>query len=113
MGPPAPSWPPPSRSPQLIDQEFPLKVWQTGSGTEQHERHEVIANKAIEALGGELSSKSPVHPNDHVNLSQSSNDTFPAAMHIAVVIELEQRLLPAVESLAAALQAKAWPMPTW
>ncbi|MFZ9464433.1 MAG: class II fumarate hydratase, partial [Vulcanococcus sp.] len=68
---------------------------------------EVIANRAIEALGGELGSKSPVHPNDHVNLSQSSNDTFPAAMHIAVVLELEQTLLPAVEQLAAALQAKA------
>jgi fumarate hydratase class II len=69
--------------------------------------NEVIANRAIEALGGVLGSKSPVHPNDHVNLSQSSNDTFPAAMHIAVVLELEQRLLPAVEQLAAALQAKA------
>ncbi|WP_415399844.1 class II fumarate hydratase [Synechococcus sp. W4D4] len=91
-----------------LDQEFPLKVWQTGSGTQSNmNANEVIANKAIEALGGELGSKSPVHPNDHVNLSQSSNDTFPAAMHIAVVIELEQRLLPAVESLAAALQAKA------
>ena len=91
-----------------LDQEFPRKVWQTGSGTQSNmNANEVIANKAIEALGGELGSKSPVHPNDHVNLSQSSNDTFPAAMHIAVVIELEQRLLPAVESLAAALQAKA------
>ncbi|PWL23817.1 MAG: class II fumarate hydratase [Synechococcus sp. XM-24] len=91
-----------------LDQEFPLKVWQTGSGTQSNmNANEVIANKAIEALGGELGSKSPVHPNDHVNLSQSSNDTFPAAMHIAVVIELEQRLLPAVEGLAAALQAKA------
>ena len=91
-----------------LDQEFPLKVWQTGSGTQSNmNANEVIANKAIEALGGELGSKSPVHPNDHVNLSQSSNDTFPAAMHIAVVIELEQRLLPAVEDLAATLQAKA------
>ena len=91
-----------------LDQEFPLKVWQTGSGSQSNmNANEVIANKAIEALGGELGSKSPVHPNDHVNLSQSSNDTFPAAMHIAVVIELEQRLLPAVEGLAAALQAKA------
>ena len=94
--------------PQAHWTEFPLKVWQTGSGTQSNmNANEVIANKAIEALGGELGSKSPVHPNDHVNLSQSSNDTFPAAMHIAVVIELEQRLLPAVESLAAALQAKA------
>jgi len=91
-----------------LDGEFPLKVWQTGSGTQSNmNANEVIANRAIEALGGELGSKRPVHPNDHVNLSQSSNDTFPAAMHIAVVLELEQTLLPAVEQLAAALQAKA------
>ena len=91
-----------------LDAEFPLKVWQTGSGTQTNMNvNEVIANRAIEAAGGVLGSKSPVHPNDHVNLSQSSNDTFPAAMHIAVVLELEQRLLPAVEQLAAALQAKA------
>ena len=91
-----------------LDQDFPLKVWQTGSGTQSNmNANEVIANRAIEALGGVLGSKSPVHPNDHVNLSQSSNDTFPAAMHIAVVLELEQTLLPAVEQLAAALQAKA------
>ena len=91
-----------------LDQEFPLKVWQTGSGTQSNmNANEVIANRAIEALGGVLGSKSPVHPNDHVNLSQSSNDTFPAAMHIAVVLELEQTLLPAVEQLAAALQDKA------
>jgi fumarate hydratase class II len=91
-----------------LDGEFPLKVWQTGSGTQSNmNANEVIANRAIEALGGELGSKSPVHPNDHVNLSQSSNDTFPAAMHIAVVLELEQTLLPAVEQLAASLQAKA------
>ena len=91
-----------------LDAEFPLKVWQTGSGTQSNmNANEVIANRAIEALGGELGSKKPVHPNDHVNLSQSSNDTFPAAMHIAVVLQLEQTLLPAVEQLAAALQAKA------
>ena len=91
-----------------LDGEFPLKVWQTGSGTQTNmNANEVIANRAIEALGGELGSKRPVHPNDHVNLSQSSNDTFPAAMHIAVVLELEHRLLPALEQLAAALQAKA------
>ena len=91
-----------------LDAEFPLKVWQTGSGTQSNmNANEVIANRAVEALGGELGSKSPVHPNDHVNLSQSSNDTFPAAMHVAVVLELEQQLLPAVEQLAAALQAKA------
>ena len=91
-----------------LDAEFPLKVWQTGSGTQSNmNANEVIANRAIEALGAELGSKNPVHPNDHVNLSQSSNDTFPAAMHIAVVLELERTLLPAVEQLAAALQAKA------
>ena len=91
-----------------LDGEFPLKVWQTGSGTQSNmNANEVIANRAIEALGGELGSKSPVHPNDHVNLSQSSNDTFPAAMHIAAVLELEGTLLPAVEELAAALQARA------
>jgi fumarate hydratase class II len=91
-----------------LDGEFPLKVWQTGSGTQSNmNANEVIANRAIEALGGDLGSKNPVHPNDHVNLSQSSNDTFPAAMHIAVVLELENTLLPAVEQLAAALQAKA------
>ena len=91
-----------------LDAEFPLKVWQTGSGTQSNmNANEVIANRAIEALGGALGSQSPVHPNDHVNLSQSSNDTFPAAMHVAVVVELEATLLPAVEALAAALQAKA------
>jgi len=91
-----------------LDAEFPLKVWQTGSGTQSNmNANEVIANRAIEALGGVLGSKSPVHPNDHVNLSQSSNDTFPAAMHIAAVLELERTLLPAVEALAAALQARA------
>ena len=91
-----------------LDAEFPLKVWQTGSGTQSNmNANEVIANRAIEGLGGVLGSKSPVHPNDHVNLSQSSNDTFPAAMHIAAVLELERALLPAVEELAAALQARA------
>ena len=91
-----------------LDAEFPLKVWQTGSGTQSNmNANEVIANRAIEGLGGVLGSKSPVHPNDHVNLSQSSNDTFPAAMHIAAVLELERTLLPAVEDLAAALQARA------
>ena len=91
-----------------LDQEFPLKVWQTGSGTQSNmNANEVIANRAIEALGGELGSKSPVHPNDHVNLSQSSNDTFPAALHVAVVLEIERDLLPAVDQLAAALQARA------
>ncbi len=91
-----------------LDAEFPLKVWQTGSGTQTNMNvNEVIANRAIEASGGVLGSKSPVHPNDHVNLSQSSNDTFPAALHVAVAIELERSLLPAVEALRAALAVKA------
>ena len=91
-----------------LDAEFPLKVWQTGSGTQTNMNvNEVIANRAIEASGGVLGSKSPVHPNDHVNLSQSSNDTFPAALHVAVAIELERSLMPAVETLRAALLAKA------
>jgi fumarate hydratase class II len=91
-----------------LDAEFPLKVWQTGSGTQTNMNvNEVIANRAIAASGGVLGSKSPVHPNDHVNLSQSSNDTFPAALHIAVAIELQQRLIPAVEALGHALASKA------
>ena len=91
-----------------LDREFPLKVWQTGSGTQTNMNvNEVIANRAIAASGGVLGSKSPVHPNDHVNLSQSSNDTFPAALHIAVAIELQRRLIPAVEALRDALAAKA------
>ncbi|MDM7937514.1 MAG: class II fumarate hydratase [Cyanobium sp. CZS 48M] len=91
-----------------LDQEFPLKVWQTGSGTQTNMNvNEVIANRAIEAAGGTLGSKAPVHPNDHVNLSQSSNDTFPTALHVAVVLELERRLIPAVEALITALYAKA------
>ena len=91
-----------------LDAEFPLKVWQTGSGTQTNMNvNEVIANRAIAASGGVLGSKSPVHPNDHVNLSQSSNDTFPAALHVAVAIELERSLIPAVEALRDALGHKA------
>ena len=91
-----------------LDAEFPLKVWQTGSGTQTNMNvNEVIANRAIEASGGVLGSKNPVHPNDHVNLSQSSNDTFPAALHVAVAIELERALVPSLQSLIACLQAKA------
>ena len=91
-----------------LDGEFPLKVWQTGSGTQTNMNvNEVIANRAIEAAGGVLGSKCPVHPNDHVNLSQSSNDTFPAALHVAVAIELERALIPAVEALITSLTAKA------
>ncbi len=91
-----------------LDPEFPLKVWQTGSGTQTNMNvNEVIANRAIELAGGVMGSKSPVHPNDHVNLSQSSNDTFPAALHIAVAIELERQLIPAIEGLIGSLQHKS------
>lgn len=91
-----------------LDDHFPLVVWQTGSGTQTNmNANEVIANRAIEMLGGELGSKSPVHPNDHVNRSQSSNDTFPTAMHIAAVLELNNRLLPALRALHGALDEKA------
>ncbi|MCH7941643.1 MAG: class II fumarate hydratase [Proteobacteria bacterium] len=90
----------------LID-HFPLVVWQTGSGTQTNmNTNEVIANRAIEILGGELGSKSPVHPNDHVNLGQSSNDSFPTAMHIAAVEEITHRLIPNLEHLHGALAAK-------
>ena len=91
-----------------LDPEFPLKVWQTGSGTQTNMNvNEVIANRAIELAGGVMGTKSPVHPNDHVNLSQSSNDTFPAALHIAVAIELERQLIPAIERLIGSLQDKS------
>jgi fumarate hydratase class II len=91
-----------------LGDHFPLVVWQTGSGTQSNmNANEVIANRANEMLGAPLGSKSPVHPNDHVNRSQSSNDTFPTAMHIAAVEEVDHRLLPALEHLAAALHAKA------
>jgi fumarate hydratase class II len=88
--------------------EFPLRIWQTGSGTQTNMNvNEVIANRAIELAGGVLGSKSPVHPNDDVNMSQSSNDTFPTAMHIAAATGTSQRLLPAVKRLRDALDAKA------
>ncbi len=87
---------------------FPLVVWQTGSGTQTNMNvNEVVSNRAIEILGGEMGSKTPVHPNDHVNMSQSSNDSFPTAMHIAVALEVDRALLPALERLHAALAAKA------
>ncbi len=90
------------------DDHFPLRVWQTGSGTQSNmNANEVISNRAIELDGGVMGSKSPVHPNDHVNMSQSSNDTFPTAMHIATVEELDHRLVPAVVALRDALAAKA------
>ena len=94
-----------------LDAHFPLVVWQTGSGTQSNmNANEVISNRAIEMLGGVMGSKKPVHPNDHVNMSQSSNDTFPTAMHIACVEEVVHRLLPALETLWRALSAKshAW-----
>ncbi len=89
------------------DDHFPLVVWQTGSGTQSNmNANEVIANLAIERLGGEVGSKSPVHPNDHVNLGQSSNDTFPTAMHIAVAVEVTGRLIPELRRLHEELAAK-------
>ncbi len=91
-----------------LDEHFPLVVWQTGSGTQTNmNANEVIANRAIELLGGALGSKRPVHPNDHVNRSQSSNDVFPTAIHVAAVAEIAERLLPAVEGLRDVLAAKA------
>ncbi len=89
------------------DDQFPLKIWQTGSGTQTNMNvNEVISNRAIEIAGGVRGSKEPVHPNDHVNMSQSSNDTFPTAMHIAAVAELTHRLIPSVRALRDALAAK-------
>jgi fumarate hydratase class II len=91
-----------------LDDHFPLYVWQTGSGTQTNMNvNEVISNRAIEMTGGELGSKSPVHPNDHVNMSQSSNDTFPTAMHIAAAMAIVQHLLPSVTELRDALAARA------
>ncbi|MGN8115215.1 class II fumarate hydratase [Labrys sp. 22185] len=91
-----------------LDDEFPLVVWQTGSGTQSNmNANEVISNRAIEMLGGAMGSKKPVHPNDHVNRGQSSNDTFPTAMHVAAAREIHDRLLPALRHLASALEHKA------
>jgi fumarate hydratase class II len=91
-----------------LDDHFPLVVWQTGSGTQSNMNvNEVISNRAIELAGGEMGSKKPVHPNDHVNRSQSSNDTFPTAMHIAAVIQIEDHLLPRVRILRDTLQQKS------
>lgn len=91
-----------------LDDHFPLVVWQTGSGTQSNmNANEVIANRAIEMLGGELGSKTPVHPNDHCNMGQSSNDTFPTAMHIATATAARDVLLPGLETLRAALEEKA------
>ena len=90
------------------DDQFPLVVWQTGSGTQTNmNANEVIANVANVALGGQLGAKKPIHPNDHVNMSQSSNDSIPTAMHIAAALEIEKRLKPALRHLQAALDGKA------
>jgi fumarate hydratase class II len=91
-----------------LNEHFPLRVWQTGSGTQTNMNvNEVISNRAIEIAGGEMGSKKPVHPNDDVNMSQSSNDTFPTAMHIAAAAETARRLLPALKKLRDALDVKA------
>ncbi|MDO8732644.1 MAG: class II fumarate hydratase [Actinomycetota bacterium] len=91
-----------------LDREFPLFVWQTGSGTQSNMNvNEVISNRCIQLVGGELGTKTPVHPNDHVNMSQSSNDTFPTAMHVAADTMLQLHLLPRLDALREALQAKA------
>jgi fumarate hydratase class II len=92
----------------VLDDHFPLVVWQTGSGTQTNmNANEVISNRAIELLGGKIGSKDPVHPNDHCNMSQSSNDTFPTAMHIAAVREIDRTLIPALTHLHSALEAKS------
>ncbi|XP_049529948.1 fumarate hydratase, mitochondrial-like isoform X1 [Anopheles darlingi] len=93
---------------ELYEEHFPLVIWQTGSGTQTNMNvNEVISNRAIELLGGQLGSKTPVHPNDHVNKSQSSNDTFPTAIHVSVARELTGNLRPAIQTLHDALKAKS------
>src|SRR6201996_5647036 len=90
-----------------LDDHFPLVVWQTGSGTQTNMNlNEVIANRANELLGGKLGAKAPVHPNDHVNMSQSSNDSFPTAMHIAAAMRITADLIPSLEALHRALRTK-------
>ena len=96
-----------------LDDQFPLRIWQTGSGTQTNmNANEVISNRAIELSGGVMGSKKPIHPNDHVNMSQSSNDTFPTAMHIAAAEEIVFRLLRSVAALRDALEVRAWSSPT-
>jgi fumarate hydratase class II len=91
-----------------LDGQFPLRIWQTGSGTQTNMNvNEVISNRAIEIAGGQMGSKKPVHPNDHVNMSQSSNDTFPAAMHIAAAERVKNALIPAIKTVRDAIAAKA------
>src|ERR1700758_2264649 len=91
-----------------LDSEFPLSVWQTGSGTQSNMNvNEVIGNRASQLLGGELGTKKPVHPNDHVNMGQSSNDTFPTAMHIATLLAIRNDAVPRIDALADAVWKKA------
>ena len=91
-----------------LDQHFPLKVWQTGSGTQTNMNvNEVISNRAIEMMRGKLGSKKPVHPNDHVNKSQSTNDVFPSAMHISIALKTTQKLLPSLKLLEKELLKKS------
>ena len=91
-----------------LNEHFPLVIWQSGSGTQFNmNMNEVIANRAIEMLGGQPGSKKPVHPNDHVNMAQSTNDTIPTSMHIAAVLSLKRKLHPALIKLEKALQDKA------
>src|SRR5258706_4018747 len=91
-----------------LDDQFPLRIWQTGSGTQTNMNvNEVISNRAIEIAGGEMGSKKPIHPNDDVNMSQSSNDTFPAAMHTAAAERVKNALIPAIRSVRDAIAAKA------
>src|SRR5213080_2088184 len=90
-----------------LDDQFPLRIWQTGSGTQTNmNANEVIANRAIELAGGKLGSKAPVHPNDDVNMSQSSNDTFPTAMHVAAAEEIVLKLIPSATALRNSLEVK-------
>ena len=90
-----------------LDKHFPLKVWQTGSGTQTNMNvNEVTANRAIEMMGGKMGSKKPIHPNDHVNKSQSTNDVFPTAMHIAIAIKTKEKLLPSLKLLEKRVSKK-------
>src|SRR5262245_11295130 len=91
-----------------LNDQFPLRIWQTGSGTQTNMNvNEVISNRAIEIAGGELGSKKPIHPNDDVNMSQSSNDTFPAAMHIAAADRVQRALIPAIKTVHDAIGERA------
>src|SRR5487761_2297990 len=91
-----------------LNDQFPLRVWQTGSGTQTNMNvNEVISNRAIQLAGGQIGSKTPVHPNDHVNMGQSSNDTFPTAMHVAAVRAVREDVLPSARALQQAIDAKA------